>query len=188
MKKCPNWNSPEDSVSGKWKQDLLRYLGKQFNLDILIETGTCEGATCQALADDFKIIFTIELSDHYYLQSQRRLKNYRNVDLFKGDSRKILPEMLKALNGKKVLFWLDAHSSGGATAQTDPLAEELAIITEASPNSLIVIDDLKDAELRHVKEAGVSLDGWISQYVTGEIILYKDGNYIIPPFEEWSDN
>lgn len=187
MKKCPRWHQSGDSVNGKWKQDLLRYLGAEFNLRYLIETGTCEGSTPQAVADNFKEVHTMELSPYYYNEALWRLGGYPNVHLYRGDSRTLLPEILNNIPNVPVLFWLDAHSSGGMTAdEGDPLAEEIKIITEMRPDSLVVIDDMLDAELRHVVDAGVSLDGWIREYRTGEVIMHR-GGYVIPPFEEWRD-
>lgn len=185
MRKCPNWSQPGDSVNGFWKQQLLQHLGSHFQLDTFVETGTCEGATCQFLNESFKLIFTMELSSHYHLESQRRLAPYQNITLFHGDSREILPKILDILAGRPALFWLDAHSSGGATADAgDPLPEELLQIMQKSPNALIVIDDMLSAELRHVEESGVSFEGWTRVYLTGEIIMYRTGAYELPKFQE----
>lgn len=188
MKTCPHWNRPGDSVNGQWKWELLRYLGKTFNLKTLVETGTCEGSTCRALVDDFTNIYTIELSDYYYDKSTFRLKTFSNIHRFHGDSRTYLPTILSQLKGEPALFWLDAHSSGGLTADAgDPLPEELAMIMKESPASLIVIDDMLDAKLDHVAERGVDLGGWNRHYLTGEVIMHRVGQYSLPPFEDWSE-
>lgn len=187
MKTCPNWKQPGDSVNGQWKWELLQYLGKTFNLRTLVETGTCEGSTCRALVDDFTDIYTIELSDYYFEKSAARLKTFPNIHRFHGDSRSHLPGILQSLD-RPSLIWLDAHSSGGMTADAgDPLAEEIRTIQRLSPDSLVVIDDMMDEELRHVEEQGVSLSDWTREYLTGEVIMYRSGQYSLPCFQKWSE-
>jgi len=44
MRKAPNYVLGE-AVDGIWKRELLVYLGQEFNLKTLIETGTCDGGT-----------------------------------------------------------------------------------------------------------------------------------------------
>jgi len=77
--------------------------------------------------------------------------------------------------------WLDAHSSGPHTADAgDVLPRELEIITSSFPKALIVIDDQISAEsIDHLVPKG-----WKSEWRTGEVIVYKEGQYKIPAFEE----
>ena len=59
MRGAPGFKQWPDPVDGMWKIELLRYLGKVFDLSILVETGTCEGVTPFFLHDDFRDIYTI---------------------------------------------------------------------------------------------------------------------------------
>ena len=43
MKDAPNFKQWPDSVDGLWKIELLRWLRYETGVDILVETGTCEG-------------------------------------------------------------------------------------------------------------------------------------------------
>lgn len=185
MKKAPNWSSPKDPVNGIWKQDLLRYLGEEFDLRILVETGTCEASTIEALHNDFDEIHSIELSLHYYNISKQRTANFKNVHLYQGNSDYLLGEVLFKIRKPRLLFWLDAHSSGGMTAnEGDPLPHEIKAILDHAPNSIIVIDDQQDTALNQVASAGISLEGWIRHYISGELILFREGMYTLPTFED----
>ncbi|MDR1741482.1 MAG: hypothetical protein LBR38_06530 [Synergistaceae bacterium] len=62
-----------------------------------------------------------------------------------GDSRVVLPRILEAERGKKKIFWLDAHYSGGDTFKnSSPLLAELdAINSLGGEQSVIFIDDAR---------------------------------------------
>ncbi len=160
---------------------MLRWLGKTFNLQVLVETGTCEGSTPMALHTDFRKIYTIELSDYYFQRSVKRLRGIKNVHISNGNSEKCLEGILNSIVNEPTLFWLDAHSSGGLTAdEGDPLATEIQIIQRCRPDALVVIDDMLSAELAHLN---MDLSAWKREYRTGEIIMHM-GGYDIPAFEE----
>lgn len=182
VRRAPNWEKPGDSVEGIWKEDLLRELGDITGINILIETGTCEGSTIFALRNDFEEIHSIELSPHFFNISTKRLSQFSNISLYQGNSGKLLGALLDDLRNEPTIFWLDAHSSGGLTAdEGDPLADELKAIMTKRPDSLVIIDDMADNSLLHTR---LDFTGWIREYRTGEIIMYKEGMYDIPPFEE----
>lgn len=171
-----------EAVEGKWKQELLIYLGKEFGLNTLIETGTCDGGTLAGVYQHFTSCISIELSEHYYLISRARFVGAKNVLLHQGNSAVQLPKMLSTLPPFKGLFWLDAHSSGGLTAnEGDPLPDEIKAITQLSPDSLIVIDDQQNALL--VQVPAQYLNGYTIEYRYGVVFLYKTGLYNIPEFE-----
>lgn len=176
-----------EAVNGIWKTDLLKYLSRIFNLRVLVETGTCQASTLLAVKDSFDKCYSIELSDHYYKEATKRIsenKGSSDIELIHGNSATKLRELLASLDkNMRVLFWLDAHSSGGLTAnEGDPLPEEIRAIIELSPNSLVVIDDQQNADLAQVTEAGVNLRGWTKIYRTGIVFLFKKDNYKIPEF------
>lgn len=116
-----------------------------YSLEILIETGTYMGYTAKRMSRIFKKVITIEMSDKMYNVACNNLKDVENVELIKGDSREILNTLLDKLDN--VLFWLDAHYSGGETyGKNDecPLVKELEIIfSKKLKNFVILIDDAR---------------------------------------------
>jgi hypothetical protein len=92
----------------------------------------------------FKRVYTIEASKSLYKISQYKLKNFDNIIACSGDSRKILNSIIE--NENNVLFWLDAHWSGGNTyGENDecPVIEELNVIFKHKKNYAILIDDAR---------------------------------------------
>jgi hypothetical protein len=182
MKGSPSW--PEE-IPGEWKIEFLRWLGNVTGVKTLIETGTCEGVTPYRLRNDFDLILTIELHAGLFESASKRLDRLKNVRQYFGSSRNRLGEMIDDAKTDRILFWLDAHGSGPHTAdEGDPLPFELATIMQKCPRALIVVDDLKSDTMQHVIDAGVSLDGWHREYRTGEVIMFKENEYIIPSFED----
>lgn len=184
MRAAPNYK-PGHAVDGKWKQELLIFLGKEFDLRTLIETGTCDGGTLSAVCDEFTECVSFELSTYYYMIAQARFALKNHVFLIHGNSAISLREYLRGSYRPRVLFWLDAHSSGGKTAnEGDPLPEEIRAIVELSPDSLVVIDDHNSADevKNKCKENGIDLTGWTLEFRTGIVFLHK-GQYKIPEFE-----
>jgi predicted O-methyltransferase YrrM len=181
MKGAPNWHGVRDIVDPAWKVELLRWLGSICKLRTLVETGTCHGATSFALQKDFDKIYTIELHDGFYELSRQKFQSVDNIFIYHGSSPDMLQKLLPTLPPGPLLFWLDAHTSGPHTAQGDPLAEEMKVISDLRPDSLVVIDDESNAQLLRVPES--TLDGWTGEYRTGEVIMQR-GGFTIPPFED----
>jgi len=119
-------------------------VSKILNLDIFVETGTYKGETALKMSQYFKRVYTIEASENLFKISQRNLKNSNNIVAYLGDSRKILNSIIE--NENNVLFWLDAHWSGGNTyGENDecPVIEELNAIFKHKKNYAILIDDAR---------------------------------------------
>ena len=118
---------------------------------IFIETGSFLGdGIQQALNAGFNKVISIELSDKYFEISKNRFANNPNVEIVKGDSFKVLPDVLKDID-EPVTFWLDGHHSCGDTALGDhwaPLMQELDVIKEHPIKThTILIDDMRCWEL-----------------------------------------
>lgn len=182
MKPAPNY-IPGYAPDGKWKEELLKYLAKIFDLKIFVETGSCEASTLLAVHKSFEQCYSIELSDYYFERASKRVRrsHAQNIKLYHGNSAHQLRWILQREVPKQpILFWLDAHSSGGLTAnEGNPLPDEIKAIMELSPDSLVVIDDEPNDE--YVKEQ--INDEWETQYHYGITFLYKKGKYQIPEFE-----
>lgn len=179
MRGAPDFKAWPDAVCGKWKQEFLLWLSYEAGIEILVETGTCEGATPLALHDFFTEIHTIELHRPLFEVACQWIGAFPNVVMYLGDSGTVLPEIIRKFPDQPLLFWLDAHSSGPHTAQDNPLPREVEVIIRMCPDALIVVDDQTSLEeFKHLVP-----EGWRAEYRTGEIVMHKAGRYAIPPFE-----
>ena len=122
----------------------IEFLKKLLKLDVFVEGGTYKGGTAKKMSKNFKKVYTIEKSEVMYGIAKENLKESKNVTLLKGDTREHLPSIIEANNN--ILFWLDAHWSGGNTyGENDecPLVEELELIFKNMKNCVILIDDAR---------------------------------------------
>lgn len=122
----------------------VEYLKNTLELNTFVEGGTYKGGTAKNMSSKFSKVFTIEKSDVMYEEAKETLKNYKNVTMLKGDTRDHLRSVLHKHDN--ILFWLDAHWSGGDTYGEDdecPLIEELEIIFGFDRNQVILIDDAR---------------------------------------------
>jgi len=128
------------------RKAIMSYL-RSHGMKVFVETGTHLGDTLAGIAHDKSIqAISIELADEYYLAAKLRFAGYRNVELFHGDSGKLMPEIISKLKNP-ALFWLDGHYSGGHTAKGDletPVSAELkAILASPVKGHVILIDDAR---------------------------------------------
>lgn len=118
--------------------------------DTFIETGSYIGDGIQsALNAGFNKIYSYELAPVYYEQTKKRFLNEAKLSLFFGDSRTLLKELLKT-NKSKILFWLDAHFSGGDTeggGLEETLEKELSVIKESDVSDFVLLIDDMNPEL-----------------------------------------
>ncbi len=142
-----------------YKSTILKdYAKKKYSLDILIETGTGKGNMIQAVLKCFKKIYSIELSSELYNQAKKHFLKHDHIKLYHGDSAYILPEILSNIT-QPVLFWLDAHYSGGKTARgkiDTPIMKELEAIFKYSKHDHVLLID--DANLFNGKNDFPTLD------------------------------
>ena len=76
---------------------------------IFIETGSMGGdGIKQALDEGFKVIYSIELAEKWYLHCVERFKKVPGVHMINGDSGELLEGLLKIID-KPTTFWLDGH-------------------------------------------------------------------------------
>lgn len=182
MKGAPGWTRYGDVVDPLWKAELLRWLGQVTNLRVLVETGTCRGDTIWRLRDAFGTIYSIEASTRYLEEARHRFRHIPNVFILWGTSQKRLPDVFERVDPGPLLVYLDAHAAGNGTHNDDPLTQELRILLEHRPQSLIVIDDEDSADLVRCVNAGLDFSGWTREYRTGMVIMHR-GGFTIPPFE-----
>ena len=130
-----NFGVPEEEI------EFLKHI---MNLDIFVEGGTYKGGTAKSMGEKFRKIFTIEKSDIMFEIAKENLKDTNNITLLKGDTREHLDSIIA--NNENILFWLDAHWSGGDTYGEEdecPLIEGLDIIFKYNKNYVILIDDAR---------------------------------------------
>ena len=130
------------------KQSIIIEYQQQFGYEILIETGTFLGKMIKAQQNNFKRIYSIELSEKLFQRAQKKFRKYEHITIYQGDSGKVLPEILKQID-KPAIFWLDGHYSAGITAKGEkecPIYEELESIFNSHQkqfNHVLLIDDAR---------------------------------------------
>lgn len=132
-----NFGVPEQDVE---------FISSNMGLSVFVEGGTYLGGTARKMSQIFSTVITIEKSKKMYEQAGQNLKNINNVCSLFGDTREHLNYILK--DNDNIMFWLDAHWSGGDTyGKHDecPLLNELEIIFEFAENKniAILIDDAR---------------------------------------------
>lgn len=115
-------------------------LFKKYPNLIFVETGTHHGAGVQqALDEDFKVVYSIEIDQKLFVECFHKFAHNRNVHLTFGDSGSGLKKIMAGID-KPVTFWLDAHV-GESSA---PLLNELDVIKKHPIKThTILIDDLR---------------------------------------------
>ena len=129
------------------KQKAVIALAKKYAIRRLVETGTYLGDMVDATKKVFEKIDSIELSGELYRDAVRRFRKIKHIKIWNGDSAVVLAEIIND-TAEPILFWLDAHYSGGRTARSTlgdtPIEKELDIIfTRWNPKSLILVDDAR---------------------------------------------
>jgi hypothetical protein len=131
---------------GTLKRRTIRSYASKHGLKVLVETGTFLGETVATLRCKFDRIYSIELSETFYLQAVERFKDAANVHLICGDSGVELGNVLAGLD-QPALFWLDGHWCGGTTARGEkntPILDELTLVlARADKPHVILIDDAR---------------------------------------------
>lgn len=110
-----------------------------------IETGTYLGDGIKSVLNNYENIHSIELSEKWYDYNVKQFQNNKNVKMYLGDSKKVLPELLNNIH-EPVTIYLDAHFSGGTTAfgeEEVPLLFELEILKNRIYDDIIIIDDCR---------------------------------------------
>lgn len=119
------------------------YLRGLLNLQTFVEGGTYKGATAKLMSKNFEQVITIEKSQVMFNIARKNIIE-KNVQLILGDTREHLQRIIVKHNN--ILFWLDAHWSGGDTYGVEdecPILEEMQIIFAGNINCIILIDDAR---------------------------------------------
>ncbi len=130
---------------GLFKARTVRKYAKQYGLRCLVETGTYRGGMIATVKRDFDEIYSIELSEKLHVVARERFAKDKRVKLICGDSGEELPRVVERL-ACPALFWLDAHYSGGETAngiEGNPIMKEIACILKDRKEHVILVDDMR---------------------------------------------
>jgi hypothetical protein len=129
------------------KQIVVKGYAEKSSASVFVETGTYKGDMVYAMVPCFREVYTIELDNVLFENACRRLACHSNVHMMCGDSAEVLGEILQQVQ-EPVLFWLDAHYSGGPTAKADtetPIMQELDSVLGHgfADKHVILIDDAR---------------------------------------------
>ena len=123
------------------RQQIFRDLVDKLEFRAVVETGTFRGTTTAFIANNLDApVFTVELDPKMFHFAKLNLRDYANVDVFHGDSRSFLKDLLADPEVPKsnVFFYLDAHWN-----EDLPLYEEVEIIGSNWENVVVMIDDFE---------------------------------------------
>jgi hypothetical protein len=127
----------------------LQHYAGEFGLRTFVETGTFVGDTTAAVARSFDRCFTIELSDDLHARAVKRFSAQPHIVCVHGDSGAAINDILSRID-QRALFWLDAHYSGGITADAgyDPILKELSsIFAHSSKGHVVLVDDARGHQI-----------------------------------------
>jgi hypothetical protein len=129
------------------KQNVVKQYAKSYSCQTFVETGTYLGDMIRAVHTLFPKVISIELDPKLHSRAVKKFRRFPNVTILHGDSSKVLEAILPNTI-PPVLFWLDAHDSGGITARGDletPIVNELKILSNyITNNCVILIDDARN--------------------------------------------
>lgn len=112
-------------------------LNLKFNLETVIECGSCVGGSTKWFGNNYKNVYTIEICEDFRNICLKRIDGLNNVTSILGNSIDHLGSILKKCNDNTVIY-LDDHWN-----LFFPLLEELKIILDSGLKPVIVIHDCK---------------------------------------------
>ncbi len=123
------------------RQAIFRAIIQAVDFQVILETGTYLGLTTEFMHHESGLpVSTTESSPEYYSYAKQRFKAIPGITGHYSDSRDFLRSTLDELPSKDqpVFLYLDAHWNKDL-----PLLEEVQIVLERHPNSVMLIDDFK---------------------------------------------
>jgi hypothetical protein len=121
------------------KQRLIAEFARNYNLHILVETGTNLGQMIDVNQGRFREIYSIELDEWKAAVARRKFADRPHIHTFLGDSGAVLPTIISAIK-EPCLFWLDAHVGDSSAA----IKQELdCIYKHPVQGHVLLIDDAR---------------------------------------------
>lgn len=136
--------SPRESVGFNdqvKRAEMMLELVQALKPELVIETGTYQGATTEWFADHTNArIVTAESSEWFFSYAQYRLSQIPQIEVRFSDSVQALAELASDARSTQVrtLFYLDAHWNDYL-----PLADEIDLIASNWSDYVVVIDDFE---------------------------------------------
>ena len=111
-----------------------------FDCETIIETGTYLGSTTKYMADRSSLpLHSCEANPVFFAIASKELAQSENVELFLGDSRAFLSDLVsRGVHRKRSFLYLDAHWNHDL-----PLVEEIEIIAGNWNEFVLMIDDFQ---------------------------------------------
>ena len=134
-------------MSSSWFSQTLSELQLE-KPHVFVETGSYMGNGINNVKDEFRLIYSIELSQNLYSNCKELFSNQSNICLLIGDSPEVLSELAIDID-EPALFYLDAHYSGGETAfgkEEDkgcPVLRELEAIGKRTHKDIVIIGNMR---------------------------------------------
>jgi len=121
---------------------LVSKFRRELKIGMFIETGTGGGDTTELAAMAFDRVLSCEIDPRLVHRAKDRLAPYPNVTVTTEPSPEFLRREVPLID-QPVMYWLDAHWSGGPLKpeRECPLLEELQAIGSLGDSTIILIDD-----------------------------------------------
>ena len=123
------------------RMDIFRAILDVCKISMIVETGTCRGATTEYMARNFSgPVYSCDLNRRYFEYAKRRLAGWPNVEVQLTDSRRLLQQLFELpLQRDRVVFlYLDAHWNKDL-----PLLGEVSLILNSPISAVAMIDDFE---------------------------------------------
>jgi hypothetical protein len=131
--------SPGPKAPHLVKQLAIQKYAREFNLQVLVETGTNYAHMLYVQKGGFREVYSIELDDWRAESARRKFSNLPHIHVLQGDSGEVLPKIIPAIK-EPCLFWLDGHDFDIST----PVKLELdAIYKHPVQGHVLLIDDAR---------------------------------------------
>ncbi len=153
IKKVTQIVQEETLIDYETKRKIIDDYRQQYNLNVLVETGTFLGDTIEYFKNKFDELYSIELSKELAIRAMKRFETDKNISIIQGDSGIIFETLIPSLNSP-ALFWIDGHYSSEffhngefiITAKSDkhtPVEKELDVLLNSVHRNIILIDDAR---------------------------------------------
>jgi predicted O-methyltransferase YrrM len=122
------------------RADLFAAVLRAFDCESIIETGTYLGNTTKYMAETSSLpVHSCETNPVFFAIASKELAETTNVDLFLGDSRAFLADLVsRGVHRRRSFLYLDAHWNDDL-----PLVEEIEIIAGNWSEFVVMIDDFQ---------------------------------------------
>ena len=124
-------------------KELVKKIVNQLRFDNFVETGTFQGGSCFWAAGHFEKVYTIEIDPVQSKSTASKPDCPRNITFLVGNSRDVMPGLVRDTLKGRSFFWLDGHWCGGGGKDDEcPLMAEIEAVRDLK-DAAIFIDDAR---------------------------------------------